>query len=205
MSYSYPDNFFYPDDSSDNNLTQHIQNLADSVQAKFTAQETWTGWTPLFYTPANGGTQGGINAVGSGGAVSGHYRRSSPNSRALVYAEFRFVIGTSPTIATGTFVLTLPVPAYDLGGAAFSCQNHTVGEWSLRDNSSSPVNHYTGTLAYYFDFAGTEVHFAGTPQDATAALNSTANQTSRYRMDSNDPITFATSDVLTGHLLYRAN
>ena len=191
MPTTSPDGFFYPDDSSDSDLAQHLASLAANVQTKFTAQETWTSWTPTFNTP----TDGGISAGGSGGHASGFYRRSSSGSGAFVYAEFRFLLGTAPTIVQGAFTLILPVLAYTWGGA---CINQTIGSWTLRDNSTSPVGHVGGALGVYNATTGDLAHLAGGPGD------NGLDDMSRFRMDSNDPITFAVGDNLTGQLFYRA-
>jgi hypothetical protein len=201
MSFTYPDNFFYPDDSSDNNLTQHIQNLAASVQTKFTDQETWVSWTPSWFYPANGGTQAGISAVGTGGHMSGYYRRSYFGADSIIHAEFHIYMGTTaPTIVSpGAMTFYLPVEAYNWGGAANACQNATVGHWCLRDNNSSPVNHYQGTIGLWFDDNGTVAHFSGVPAPHAA----TSDKSSRYRMDTNDPVSLEAGDQFTGQLMYR--
>jgi hypothetical protein len=198
MPTTSPDGFFYPDDSSDSDLTQHIQTLAANVQSKFTAQETWNSWTPTFNTP----TDGGITAVGTGGHASGFYRRSAPGSGALIYAEFRFLLGSSGfATGSGVFTLNLPVAAYAWGGGALSCQNATVGSWTMRDNGSSPVDHFSGQLGLYYDTHGLQAHFAGCPGPNSG---DTDPLTPRYRMDVNDPITWGAADNLTGQLFYRA-
>lgn len=192
MPLTTPDNLFYPDDSSSSDYVQHIQDLAASIQAKLTAQETWTSWTPTFAT----GTDGGISSVGTGATAQqlGFYRRSNAGSGALIYAEFRFVLGTAPTIVNGTFALNLPVTAYIWGGSG---ANQTIGSWSLRDNSTSPVEHMGGPMGIYFGTTGLGAHF-------TAATKATTPFDARYRMNASDPITLASGDILTGHLLYRA-
>lgn len=192
MPLTSPDSFFYPDDTSGSDLTQHIQDLASSIQLKLNNQEAWNSWTPTFDTVSNGG----FSVLGTGGYASGHYRRTSPGSGALVYAEFRFVLGTSPTIVGGTFVLNLPVVGYQWG--AVNTQNQTVGKWSARDQSTSnPILHMSGTLAYFSSSSGATVHF-------TASPNAASPFEAKFRMDSNDPITWIAGSNLTGQLLYRA-
>ncbi len=178
-----PDNLTYPDASGGTSVWTHIQNLATAVQAKFTAMEAWTSWTPTFNTP----TDGGITSVGAGFA-SGHYNQRGKH----VHAEFRFQLGAGFAVQSGTFALLLPVPAYVWPGAIY---NAALGFWILRDDSTSPVQHFAGVLGG-FDTGGLRCHFGGAPIAAGGA--------SIRRMDSTDPTTLAANDVLSGVLDYRA-
>jgi hypothetical protein len=194
------DGLFYPDDTNNFNLTQHLQDLADDIQAVFNYQETWNSWTPAFNNVVNGG----FTSMGTGGHAWGHYRRTRSGSGALLYAEFHFLCGTGVTVQTAgstdsLFVLLLPVTAYLWAGQN---QNQTVGRWSARNNtptiSGNPVEHHSGTLGLYDTSDGGRVHFAD-GVDSSAAINS------GRRMDENDPFTFAVNDILSGQLLYRVS
>lgn len=191
MPVTFPDALPYPDDSYGNDLSQHLKDLADATQAKFTDQETWVSWTPTFDLV----NRGGFSSLGTGGVALGHYRRTIFGADALIYAEFRFVLGTSPTIQTGLFILELPVTAYSWAGEN---QNQTIGSWSLRDDStSSPIQHMGGTIGLFDTSNGLWGHFNSAPDNVSTF-------SSRFRIDSNDPIPWAVGDNFTGQLLYRA-
>jgi hypothetical protein len=68
----------------------------------------------------------------------------------------------------------------------------------MRDSGSSPVDHFGGQLGLYYDSHGLQAHFAGGPG------NGGLDPIPRFRMDSDDPITWGTTDNLTGQLFYRA-
>jgi hypothetical protein len=179
------DGFIYPDNSGGVSLWTHIQNLATSIQTKRDAERLWNSWTPTWNTP----TDGGVLSVGAG-VNQGFYRM---DGNKLVHAEFRVELGAGFSIQAGTFILNLPVPAYVWGGAAI---NGALGSWTARDNSTSgPVVHPSGTIGNW-DTGGLRVHFAGAP----AASFTGAPR----RVDSNDPIPWASGDVLAGVLDYRA-
>ena len=188
------DGLFYPDDTNNFDLTTHLKDLADDIQAVFTASETWNSWTPTFSTTINSG----FTNTGTGGHAVGYYRRSRPGSGALVYAEFDFYLGTGFTApVTGSadtiFCLFLPVTAYAWAGQN---QNQTIGRWTLRDDSG--IYHMSGTLGLFDSSDGGRVHFGDAPDNAGTP------RISNRRIDIDDPITWAVQDNLTGHLLYRA-
>jgi hypothetical protein len=171
----------YPDSSGSTQIWTHVQNLATSVQTALTAAagQTWTTWA-LSWDTASGG---GFTSVGAGFS-EGYYTQIGN----LVHAEFRVQLGAGFAVDTGTFILNLPVAARLWSGTV---AYGTVGNWSARNNSDP--YHYAGALGIW-DSSGSKVHFAGS-WDGTAP---------RSRIDSNDPIVWASSDVLSGVLNYRA-
>jgi hypothetical protein len=172
----------YPDSSGNVQIWTHLQNLAESADAAIaTASAAWTSWTPTWDT--SGG--GGFTSVGGSGTNQGFYR----NSDGLVHAEFRIELASGFAVDTGTFVLVLPVTAYASWGGVVSYA--TLGNWEARNNSDP--YHYGGPLAMW-DAAGTKVHFGGSWDGSSP----------RSRIDSNDPIVWASGDVLSGNLNYRA-
>jgi hypothetical protein len=171
----------YPDSGGSVNLWTHFQTLAETADAAITtATATWQSWTPTWDT--SGG--GGFTSVGGSGLNQGFYR----NSDGLVHAEFRIELASGFATDSGTFVLVLPVAAYVWGGAVIQ---GVVGNWEARNNSDP--YHWGGPLGLW-DSSGLKVNFGGS-WDGTAP---------RSRIDSNDPIVWASGDVLAGNLNYRA-
>lgn len=187
MPTTSPDGLVYPDSSGSVNLWTHFQNLADSVQTKFSATAAWTSWTPTWDT--SGG--GGFTSVGGSGFNQGFYR----NVNGLVHAEFRVELASGFAVDTGTFLLMLPVAAYVWGGAVLQA---TVGTWTARD--ADVPYHYSGSLGLY-QASADRVSFNGTPKASPGTIGEAV---SRNRIDSNDPVVWATGDVLSGKLEYRA-
>lgn len=171
----------YPDSSGSTNLWEHFQQLANSVETALDTYETWTSWTPAWVTS---GSSGGFTSVGGSGTNQGFYSRIGN----LVHAEFRIELASGFATDSGTFTLTLPVPAYVWGG---SVVQGAIGRWIARDDSSTL--HWSGTIGLW-DSGADEVSFGGS-WDGTAP---------RSRVDSNDPIVWAAGDILSGVMDYRA-
>lgn len=173
----------YPDSSGNTQIWTHVQNLADSVETALDAYETWTSWTPTWDT--SGG--GGFTSVGAG-QNQGFYQRFGTGTGSLVHAEFRVELGAGFSTDTGTFVLILPVAAYIWAG---SVVQGTIGNYTIRDDSVP--YHYSGSLGLWSSSAD-RVSFNGS-WDGTKP---------RSRVDSNDPVVWASGDILSGTLSYRS-
>jgi hypothetical protein len=135
----------------------------------------YTSWTPTFVT--------GPTSVGSG-IRQGFYEKVGKT----VHAEFRVELGSGFTYTSGTTELTLPVPAFVWGGSGIQA---TIGNWTARNNSVP--SHYAGSLGI-FSSGANSVSFNGA-WDGSAP---------KSRVDSNDPVAWASGDVLSGVLDYRA-
>ena len=189
MGTTSPDGFVYADSSHQmNNWWDAFQELANSIQAARTAERAWTSWTPTWDTPGNGG----FTSYGSGSSAEGFWRKDKGG---VVDAWFRIRLGTSPATQSGTFVMNLPVTAW-IWNSATEGTNAALGNWTLRDDSTSPVQHMAGAIGQW-DSTGTKAFFGGAP------VSSTPFQSIR-RIDSTDPITWAAQDILSGLLRYRA-
>ena len=171
----------YPSSSDPVEVWNDIQRLADSVETALTAYETWTTWSLSWDTT----TGGGFTSVGAG-VSQGHYMRIGN----FVHAEFRVELGAGFAVDTGTFLLMLPFTAYVWGG---NVNNGVVGNWQARDTSAT--DHYGGPISIY-QASSDRVAFAGAPPNAGG--------TSKNRVDSNDPIVWASGDILSGNMTYRA-
>lgn len=170
----------YPTSAGNTNLWEHLQNLAESVEAAMDSYEAFNSWTLAWDTTGGGG----FTSVGGLGQSQGFYSRIGN----FVHAEFRVELASGFTVDTGTFVLNLPVAAYVWNGSGIQA---TLGTWTARDDSSP--NHWSGSLGVWAAGA-TSVSFNGA-WDGTS---------SKKRIDSNDPIVWAANDVLSGVLNYRA-
>lgn len=172
----------YPnEDGAANELWQHIQRLAESVDAALSDYETINNWLPAW-------SSSGFTGLGSGGLSEGYYQRIGD----LVHAQFRIQLGTGFTVGSGIFAFNLPVPAYPFDGDGFVA---VVGTWTARDNDQGgETMHYSGPIG----LSGA----SGTAAVLYAAWSGTApNQ----RVSDLFPFTpWAVNDILSGMLIYRA-
>src|SRR5690242_12273763 len=92
--------------------------------------DEWTAYTP---TLAAGG---GSPTVGSGGVLHGRYKKIGTQCTVEVY----MLLGTSPSLGTGSFTLSLPgsVPAATKTNASW------VGGTYYRDTSATSSGHFPG-------------------------------------------------------------
>ena len=181
MPSTSPDGLVYPDSSGNTQLWTHFQNLADSVQAKFTAYETIVSWTPTWITS---GSSGGFSSVGGSGVNEGHYQRIGD----WILAQFYIQLASGFSVDTGIFTLVPPVAPYDWSGSGGT---QAVGSWIIRDDSASPIENFAGTISH---FDTTTFSFGGANNAGT----------SNRRVEDTIPITWASGDILSGVLNYRA-
>jgi len=136
----------------------------------------WKSWTPSWTT--------GPTSVGGSGFNQGHYLQQGK----MVHAEFRVQLASGFTWTSGTAELVLPVPAFQWSGTGIQT---AIGRWIARNNSTP--SHFAGTIGI-FTSAATSVSFAG----AWAA------SVPNGRVDSNDPVIWASGDIFSGSMDYRA-
>ena len=183
MPSTTPDGLVYPDSTDSTQLWVHYQNLAESVQAKFTNLITWTSWTPTWDTAGNGG----FTTDGAGWS-EGFYMRIGN----LVHAEFRVELGAGFVVDTGTFALYLPVTAYNTWSG--SGLQSAIGSWTIRDDSA--LYHHAGTMGLYAS-DGLRASFNG-------AWDSGSSR-DRARVKDDEPMNpWQDGDVMSGNLTYRA-
>ena len=171
----------YPDATGSTSLWEHYQNVATTTETALTTYETFNTWTPTTWDTTTGG---GFTSVGGSGTAEGFYMRIGN----FVHAEFRIELASGFATDSGTFALQLPVAAYAWGGAIIQS---TLGTWTARDNSGP--DHWSGSIGLW-NTAATHVSFNG-------AWNAGAPN---KRIDSNDPIVWASGDMLSGTLNYRS-
>lgn len=124
---SYP----YPDSTSDTQLWDHFEALADAIDLDVVAlinevEGPWNSYTPSWVASVN-------PAIGDGTRV-GRYR----NAGKTVHINIQLTMGSTTTFGTGTWLIGLPSIGAAQGvspGYAFSA--HAI------DNPSSPTARYT--------------------------------------------------------------
>lgn len=119
----------YPASSSHDRIWEHVQTVADDVNALLVAEYAgWTAYTPTF--TASSGTP----AMGTGGTLTGRYKQIGK----LVHLSIYGVWGTAGSAGTGQWSFSLPVAA-----SAVSSQL-MVGSAILNDTSAGSVGHLAG-------------------------------------------------------------
>jgi hypothetical protein len=169
----------YPTSGSPVQVPEDIQTLAESVEDALDDYESYTSWVPTF------GGLGGISSVGAG-VIEGFYQQIGK----LVFAQFRIELGAGFSFTGSTFEMNLPVTAYVFGGAG---NQAALGSWTMRDDSVP--DHYAGTLGLAGP-SGLACHFNGA-WDGTSPKK-------RLTSTAGTPITYASGDVISGVLHYRA-
>ena len=178
MPTTSPHGIIYPDSSGIEDLEEHFEDLATSIETALTTYETWQSWTPTW-------AQGGFSSVGGSGQNQGHYIQIG----SFVFAAFRIELAAGFVATAGIAAINLPVQAYSLWSVTNSVS--TLGSWTARDDSAT--NHYSGSLAKSSS-TGTAAFFDG-------AWNGTTN---KGRVTETVPFTWAANDILSGSLTYRA-
>lgn len=85
------------------------------------------------YTPTLTGT-GGNPTIGSGGTATGHWTRIGD----MIHARAQIVFGTNPSIGSGGYLVSLPVPAFSTTGP--------IGDGRVRDDSAGTDGGRTAIL-----------------------------------------------------------
>lgn len=166
----------YPSSSSHDRIWEHIQAVADDVNALFLAAPgAWTDYTPTWSSTGTAPAYG--NAT-----ILGRYIRPA-NSKLVIY-RVRILFGSTTTFGTGTWSFSLPVTAGTSGLDPYS-----LGSAYFRDTSAASVGHYPGVCQI----------------DATGGPNSIGCITGANTQASNaQPFTWANTDHISFQIAYEA-
>lgn len=162
----------YPALTAAPNVPADIQALADRIEALWGG--AWTAYTPALTS------SGTAPNLGTGPVASGRYKQIGKT----VFFQFTLRFGTSPTIGTGFYSVSLPpvtaAATWDTGGA----NGRDIGSGSVSDDSA-------GTNA------AATVRFAGV---GTVFLVATTTGV----VGAATPFAFTTADFLRGQGCYEA-
>jgi hypothetical protein len=107
-----------------------IKNLADDVNGDIDAlTDAWTTYTPTF------GAGGGSPSIGSGGTITGRYRKLGRTVHASGLIQF----GTSPNSGTGGWTISLPFAV-----ASVNNVRH-IGSLVMRNDDGGGTGWYVGS------------------------------------------------------------
>lgn len=168
----------YPDSSGSGETWEHFSTLATTIDSAIGSGGTFQSWTPTW--------SDGPSNFGAGGTNEGYYVQVGD----LVFAAFRWELGTAPVISGTEWEVVLPVPAHIWG----SVSGATIGRWVLNDFSA--VRLFAGTIAIHAS-SHLSADFWGAPATGSTAVGND-------RLEQAVPITMAAGDILSGYMKYRA-